>query len=164
MNRVPVITRRTLLRGAGSIAVALPPLEIMLRPRTSGAAPATPPRRFAMSWAGISLAADRHGAEEGVTPKTTGLGWTAPRSLKPLGDMGILPYISVVSGLLIPWALDPPFPGGKGLLVHFNTIGPQLAGTRGGGVRLRSDKGRVLHAHARKVLDGIAAWVPAKSS
>ncbi len=136
MSRVPDITRRTLLRGMGGIAVGLPPLEIMLRTplgrAAGGPVAGAPPPRFGLSWAGVALSAGGGGAQEGTTPKTEGLNWEAPRSLKPLADFGVLSDVTVVSGLLIPWADNPPFPAGKGGLVHFNTMGPQLSGTRGG--------------------------------
>ncbi len=131
MSRVPNVTRRTLLRGVGAAALGLPPLEIMLRGRTAQGAVGAPPMRFCMSWIGNALSSDGNGALEGTTPKSTGTGWAVPRSLKGLADFGIANYVSVVSGLTIPWNVNPP-PGGKGLLVHFNTMGPQIAGTRGG--------------------------------
>src|SRR5262245_46541307 len=40
------LDRRTLLRGAGGAALALPLLEIMMKPRTATATPVTAPRRI----------------------------------------------------------------------------------------------------------------------
>ena len=58
-----VISRRTVLRGAGGLALALPPLEIMSRPGTAHAAPG--PKRFVMAYSGSSLGTER-GANMGV--------------------------------------------------------------------------------------------------
>ena len=47
------LSRRTLLRGAGGIAVGLPALEIMAGGRTAHGAVAKPPKRFVISWGGV---------------------------------------------------------------------------------------------------------------
>jgi hypothetical protein len=124
------ISRRTLLRGAG-VAVALPSLEIMMHTSAVRAAPTPPPKRFCMSWIGTATAPSNNGNIEGVTPTAQGTGWVVPRSLKALTTYGLAGQVSVVSNLLIPWTSGTPGPGEKGNLVHFNTMGPQLAGTRG---------------------------------
>ncbi len=164
MSRVAKVSRRSLLRGMGGVAVGLPPLEIMLRTRMGRAAGAAvagaPPPRYTASWAGVALSPDGGGGSEGVTPKSQGLNWAAPRSLKALADFGILSDITVVSGLLIPWnAANPPFPAGKGNLVHFNTMGPQLSGTRGGGGALGSSSPTDT-THDMHVADAISAGAP----
>jgi hypothetical protein len=122
------LSRRTVLRGAGGAAVALPALEIMgLGERRAHAAP---PARFVLSYGGISTGAYR--PDDELVPATVGRGYDVRRALKPLGEMGLRDDVSVVTGLLIPWAGtdgDPVPPGGRSRFFHFNTAGPQIAGT-----------------------------------
>lgn len=122
----PKLDRRTVLRGMGGIAVALPALEIM---RPSGArAAAAPIRRFVLSWAGVSTGT----AKDEVVPDVVGRNYDLKRALKPLGDLGIQNDVAVVSGLVIPWTTndtDAIPPGGRSRFFHFNTVGPQVAGT-----------------------------------
>ena len=57
------IGRRTLLRGLGGSAVALPPLEIM-GARAAGAQTAGIPRRFVQSFCGVSHGGNRKPIED----------------------------------------------------------------------------------------------------
>jgi hypothetical protein len=75
--RAPM-SRRTLLRGAGSVAIALPFLEAMTPKKALGAAPAMAPRRLLNVF-----------TENGVVPSTwwpsgTEKSWTMPTSMAPL--------------------------------------------------------------------------------
>ena len=47
MAKIPQLNRRTLLRGLGGTALALPWLEVM-EPRRAGAAATTMPKRYAV--------------------------------------------------------------------------------------------------------------------
>jgi hypothetical protein len=122
------LDRRTLLRGMGGIALALPALEIMRGgPRRAHAA-AT--RRFVLSYAGISTGAYKPADQ--VVPDAAGPNYDVKRGLQPLLDMNIRDDVSVVSGLVIPWSTtdaEAVPPGGRSRFFHFNTVGPQIAGT-----------------------------------
>jgi len=125
------LPRRTLLRGIGGFALALPALEIMAPPK---AVAASIPKRFAVSYGGISTNADGWDYDL-LTPATTGTGYELTRALATLGDTedgaSVQNDVSVVTGLLIPWgdAGNLP-PAGKSVYFHYNTVGPQIAGTR----------------------------------
>jgi hypothetical protein len=119
--------RRALLRGLGGVAVALPALEIMGLGRKAHAAG---PGRFVLSYAGVSTGAYR--ADDELVPATVGRNYDVKRALKPLADANLRDDVSVVTGLIIPWAAtdaEPVPPGGRSRFFHFNTQGPMLAGT-----------------------------------
>jgi hypothetical protein len=121
------LDRRALLRGLGGIAVGLPALEIMGFGRKAHAAGTA---RFVLSYAGVSTGA--YVATDELVPTTVGRGYDVKRALKPLMDAGLRDDVSVVSGLVIPWSPNdttPVPPGGRSRFFHFNTQGPQLAGT-----------------------------------
>src|SRR5262245_16485786 len=127
-----VLSRRTALRGAGGLALSLPPLEIMSRPRAAHAAPA--PRRFVMAYAGSSLGADRGasmGAAAIVTPATPGPGYQPPIAFQPLADpaINVKSEVTVVTGLKIPWGTPAP-PAGRAPHFHAYTTIPQTTGRR----------------------------------
>ncbi len=124
------LSRRTLLRGLGGFGVALPLLECML-PRRSSAAGSAIPNRFVVSYGGTSIGADDSG--DMFVPTATGRGYALTRGLKPLGDLGLQADTSVVTGLKIPWGNPGSIPpGGKTVMFHYNTVGPQIAGTKAG--------------------------------
>ncbi len=124
------LDRRTFLRGAAGIAVGLPMLEAML-PRTAKAGGATQAKRFVISWGGISLAG--YGVGGRVVPAETGPNYTVTRGLQPLEDLGITDKVSIVSGLLLPWAEGASMPpAGRSIEFHYNTIAPQISGTVSG--------------------------------
>jgi hypothetical protein len=126
--------RRTLLRGMGGVAIALPLLEIMQQSEASAQAA---PLRYLVSYGGLST-----GRPEGdlVTPDAVGAGYDIKHSLMHLGDgsaygvsgFDIQDYVSVVSGLTIPWegqSGGAP-PGGKIRNFHYCTVQPQMSGMR----------------------------------
>jgi hypothetical protein len=120
------LNRRTLLRGAGGIAVALPALDIM-QPRLARAAGQP---RFVLAYGGVSTGA--YQARDQLVPDMVGPGYDVKRALKPLADMNIRDDVSVVTGLVIPWSVrdtEAVPPGGRSRFFHFNTVGPLIAGT-----------------------------------
>ena len=88
------LSRRTVLRGAGSVAVGLPMLEIMLDDHGTALAGGEPlPRRF-ITWMfgnGVDL--------EAWEPTAVGADWTLPEVMAPLAPHK--DYVSVCSGLEI---------------------------------------------------------------
>ncbi|MEM6989477.1 MAG: DUF1552 domain-containing protein [Myxococcota bacterium] len=94
------LSRRTLLRGctAGlAAAVALPTLEAMLN--TNGTALADGralPCRFGVWFWGNGVRLDQW------VPSDLGPGYAPSPSLQPLADAGVLPQVSVISGLTVP--------------------------------------------------------------
>lgn len=123
------IPRRSFLRGLGGVAVGLPALEIMGAGRAFAQAA---PKRFVVSFGGISTGAD--GTDDDLcVPDGTGPGYEVRPALSPLTELGIAGEVSLVSGLLIPWedgGVMPP--GGRTIYYHYNTVGPQVAGTYAG--------------------------------
>src|SRR5262245_26518616 len=95
--------RRTVLRGMGGVALALPLLEIMGHAEASAE---DAPLRYVVSYGGLSS-----GRQDGelVTPNYTGAGYDIKHSLMHLGDgsaygvtgYDIQDYVSVVSGLIL---------------------------------------------------------------
>lgn len=91
------LSRRTLLRGAGGVAVALPTLEAMLNSQgTAFAAGEALPKRFMTWFFGNGVRLDRW------VPTATGTGWALSPELAPLVDavrgIDVKSYVSVVSG------------------------------------------------------------------
>jgi hypothetical protein len=127
------IDRRAVLRGLGGAIVGLPALEIMT-PRRAWAK-ARPPTRFVISYGGISTGA--YQATDQLVPDVVGPHYDVKRALEPLAKLGIRDDVSLVTGLVIPWqekkdkGAEVP-PGGRTVGFHYNTVGPQLAGTRTG--------------------------------
>jgi hypothetical protein len=125
------ITRRSLLRDIAGIGVALPALEIMAPRRAFGGTPAGIPKRFTLSYVGASTGNDS--LQSYIEPSKTGANYDIPKSLKPLADMGVQARTSVVTGLMVPWATGGAVPpGGRSVAFHYNTMGPNVAGTKAG--------------------------------
>jgi hypothetical protein len=128
------ITRRTLLRGAGGAAVALPVLEVMaLGVRRPAQAAAAIPKRYVVLYGGLSTRKDT-GKDDPTVPSQVGPGYAAPLALQPLVELGVKDHVTVVSGLRIPSSGDDTnvAPGGRGTGFHFNTMAPQCSGTKSG--------------------------------
>lgn len=91
------LNRRTVLRGAGSVAVALPTLEIMLNNNGDALADgADLPLRFIsfMFGNGVQLAS--------WEPEVTGPNWAAggvPSLLQPLVDFDVVDYVNICTGM-----------------------------------------------------------------
>lgn len=127
--------RRTFLRGLGSLAVALPTLEIMLNSHGEALADGTPlPKRFLVCFDGQSLGGDGDPIHNFYVPDTVGANYDLKQALVPLGDYGnIKNEISVVSGLKIPWAgensgMIPA--GGRSDDFHIQSLCPLFTGMR----------------------------------
>ena len=96
------LTRRTFLRGASGVAVALPMLEIMLNENGDAFADgAGLCKRLLLTFGGFSLASD-NGVYE-YKPDIVGPGYDLKTATAPLGDYGDLTSeVTVVSNLRIP--------------------------------------------------------------
>jgi hypothetical protein len=134
-----MLSRRTMLRGIGGAALALPFLESML-PRTARAGgQAAIPTRYVFCYAGTSTG--RYLTEtEGkiLEPSTFGALTDVGadmHSLQPLVTEGVLGDVSLVSNLLVPWgtnANDLPA-GGRLVELDFHggpSVTPQLSGRK----------------------------------
>lgn len=140
MARRKKINRRTFLRGAGGVALALPFLEIM--GDDGHAQPTTSPKRYVVLVAGSSLGAGRVHIDETYVPSTTGFGYDLKRALVPFGGGtlqtgtiygDVRDRISVVTDLKIPWAAENAgvVPnGGRPDNHHETMVSPLLAGVR----------------------------------
>jgi hypothetical protein len=146
--------RRRLLRGAGGIALALPVLEgLGARPARAAAV-----RRFVLSYGGISTGTSK----DELVPDVIGRGYDVKRALKPLTDMSLRDDVSVVSGLVIPWSAsdaEPVPPGGRSRFFHFNTVGPQVAGTATPAARNGRPRGPTADQIVASAIGGPAAKV-----
>lgn len=141
------IDRRAFLRGAAGVAVALPALEIMGATRffsgsRAAAEGATPPKRFFVAFGGVSTGADGDSGDQLLVPSTVGRGYDVKRALQPIAELGVRDDISVVTGLLLPWGEGSAIPpGGRSVYYHYNTVGPQVSGMRGGADREGTPRG-----------------------
>src|SRR5262245_28659662 len=97
------LSRRTILRSAGGVGIALPWLEAMIDPRAAHAQ-AAPPKRYVVCFGGHSLNKDRSPATTAASefiPNTVGTNYDLKGALAPLGDPqwgAAKSEISVVSG------------------------------------------------------------------
>src|SRR5262245_42827686 len=136
------LPRRTFLRGAGGIAVALPALEIMsLRTARAQAVP----KRFLMAAGGGSVPDETTGLRY-LVPAATCRVYEPRRALGPIQgglqwQVGGSPYdsmkadVGLVSGLKVPWSTDPDHnstdlaripDGGRALIFHGSSQAPQF--------------------------------------
>jgi len=120
-------------------------------------------------YGGMSLVSDGNPTE--LVPDAVGLGYDLKRAALPLGA-GPLPsnpgvggdgfdvrdHVSIVSGLTIPWDDGSGIPpGGKSPEFHYNSIGPQTSGMRGGPGRKEEPNGPTAD---QIVADAIAGDTP----
>lgn len=139
--------RRTFLRGAGGVAVALPVLECMLDDHgVAYAGGAALPQRYAIVFAGQALGGDGYSKtsnrvagvsyEEGghfIAPPEVGSGYTVTTPLQPVSDL--VSDFSVVSNMRIPWnassadGADVPA-GGAYRDFHGGGCSPLISGVR----------------------------------
>ena len=147
------LKRRALLRGIAGSALALPALEIMQPTPAHAGGSGGPPKRFVMIYGGMSLGAPY--APQLVVPTGVGQGYDLPRAVTPLGSealpsnpglggvgFDVQDHVSIVSGLTVPWDTGSGVPpGGRTNEFHYNTMGPQTSGMRGGPGRTEEPNG-----------------------
>lgn len=138
MTRRNRLSRRALLRGAGGIALALPFLEAM-RPGTAAAQTVGPPRRYVVSFAGVST-----GRIERIRPTATGASYTLTTPLQALEPLKA--KVSVITGLRVPQSGAGGWTGNW----HGSSLGPLVSGV--------SATGRtVANGHGDAVARGVTS-------
>jgi hypothetical protein len=126
------LDRRTVLRGAGGLAMALPALDIMARGARAASRTGARPGRFVLSYVGISTGKDGK-QDDSAVPRTTGAAYERTRGLASLVDLGVDHEVTVVSGLTLPYQTKPDgeIPAaGRRLTFHGHTVGPMITGVR----------------------------------
>ncbi|NUP09260.1 MAG: DUF1552 domain-containing protein [Polyangiaceae bacterium] len=120
--------RRTMLRGLGGIALALPFLELLDAPKAKAGGGAKP-MRYIFGFGGSSLGID---GMDAVIPASEGaLAGQITRGLQPLEDLGLTDVVSIVSGLEIPYGPDGSIPaGGRYIEWHSSSPCPLACGVR----------------------------------
>ncbi len=127
MTRAP-LTRRTLLRGLGQVAIGLPWLEAMSH--SAWAAPMMP-KRYLLGFAGCSLGGYSGRIADTFVPSVVGAGYDLKLALGNLAP--VKDQVTVVTGLRMPSAADnggtvPP--GGRPDHFHEKQVAPLLTGVR----------------------------------
>lgn len=126
------MSRRSLLRGIGGIAIALPVLEIMGTPKTAKAAASK--KRFVSCYAGFSIGDLRKsdGGRGLVQPSTEGTNYEITTALQPLQAYNVKSLVGVVTGLKMATDGKAPgsLPGAPPSIFHGYTEFPQLAGCK----------------------------------
>jgi len=125
MRRIGKLTldRRTLLRGmlgGAAVGVALPALDIMLNDNgTALAVGDAIPTRFGVWFWGNGV------RREHWVPDGTGAGWTPRAELQPLVDLGLRPWLNVLTGFEIKTATHPHHSGMAGIMTgaHYQQVG-----------------------------------------
>ncbi len=119
------LSRRSLLRGAGGVALGLPALECMLGPNGDALAAGAPlPLRYLLCFAGHSLRTDQGPAVRFV-PEATGRGYDVPYALSALDALDLTDEVTVVSNLFIPSSPEVATPPPQGY-AEFHWHGPPL--------------------------------------
>ncbi len=122
MNPLPRLNRRTLLRGAGTTALALPLLEIMA-PRRAQAQ--TLPLRYVVLYGSYSLSPDDDPAQNLIVPSRTGPDYDLKDGLLPLAP--VQSEVTVVSGLALEGVGHPD--AGDGIPIHWHNDAIFAGGT-----------------------------------
>lgn len=121
------LSRRTLLRGAGGLALGLPLLEAMLDGKAW--AQAAPPKRYLLGFAGCSLGGYDGSIAQTFVPSTVGAGYDLKPALANLAP--VKNDVTVITGLKLPWAVNGVIPaGGKAVQFHYYQVAPLLTGQR----------------------------------
>ena len=123
------LSRRTLLRGAAGIGIALPWLEAMAGNRAF--AQVASPLRYLLGYAGVSLGGYDGDINQTFVPTTVGANYDLKAALLNLAP--IKSQVSVISGLRIPTAAENngTVPSaGRPVAFHGNQVAPLLTGTR----------------------------------
>lgn len=126
------LSRRAILRGAGSVAIGLPLLEAMLDDHGEAFADQTTiPQRFLICFMGQSLGADNDSSGSLWVPNKLGPAYDLKTGLAPIAPVQDL--ITIVSGLKIPYAYENAgmIPaGGRSDNFHIQSLCPLLTGVR----------------------------------
>ncbi len=181
MGRVFRLPRRTFLRGAGGVALALPALEIMAPSRAARAGGGASPK-FMTSFVGTSIGRNHWPDDDccgptypgdQLTPDNEGAGYDLKHVLSPVGAdpwqyhsgfggnqpaFDVQKELTVVSGLKVPWGPDGDLPpGGRTIKFHYCTVTPQISGT------ICSDYSEAPHGPTidQMVVDAIGGGRPA---
>lgn len=129
-NKSVALDRRTFLRGLGTVAVALPVLDIMCNSHGEAMADGKPiPKRYLVCFNGQSLGGDGDPVHNMYAPDKIGADYDLKLALAPLA--AVKDVVSVVSGLKIPWANGGPIPaGGRSDDHHIQSLCPLFTGMR----------------------------------
>lgn len=130
------LSRRTVLRGAAGVAVALPTLEIMLNGNGDAyAAGGALPKRFAVAFGGHALGGDFDPLHNELVPDLVGPGYDLKRASSTLANNGdVTDRVTIVSGLRIPYDDGAGIPrGGWGRNFHTQGLCPLFSGMRSAG-------------------------------
>lgn len=123
------LNRRTFLRGAGGVAIALPTLEIMLSRHgdalAGGAGPV--PRRFFIGFHGQAMGGDGDPVRDLYRPDAFGPNYDLKAATMPLANYGdVRPDVSIISNLRIPY--NNSGPGSWNTEFHLGALPPLLCG------------------------------------
>lgn len=137
------LSRRTVLRGAGGVTLALPILEAMVDGRKAHAQTAQVRKKLVICFSGHSIGtgSPAGGPAAHLVPTGTGPGYdlTNRMSLAPIKQANLQQYVTVVSKLRIPWTASGATPaGGWSGDFHTNAVMPLLSGQKMGTPRAPS--------------------------
>ena len=127
------LSRRTLLRGAAGIGLALPWLEAMVGNRAQAQQLASP-LRYLLGFAGVSLGGYDGDINQTFVPTTVGANYDLKAALTNLAP--VKDQVTIVSGLRIPTAAEnggTTPAAGRPVAFHGNQLAPLLTGKRTGG-------------------------------
>ncbi len=128
MTGILRLSRRTLLRGAGGLAVGLPFLEAMAA-RSAAAQTVAPPRRLVIMYSPNGRILNTW------TPGEFGPNFTPSRTLAPLATPLLRPHLTVLSGLKMQASIDRGGNGHNGGMTSMLT-GAQGTDSWGGGISI----------------------------
>ncbi len=132
-TKLPPLDRRTFLRGAFGIGVALPTLEIMLNGNgTAYASGAAFSQRYFVGFGGCALGCDGDSVHNLLVPDTVGPNYDLKLASQSLASHGnVKDHVTIVSGLRIPYDTGSGIPaGGWAWDFHTQALGPLLTGVR----------------------------------
>ncbi len=127
------LSRRVFLTGVGGTMIGVPLLETMLDDHGEAfAQDGEPiPKRYVVCFGGHSLGADRDDVHNMFVPQTVGRNYDTPLAIEPIGELGLVDDVSVLSGLEIPSAFGGSEPaGGRHDDFHIASLSPLLSGVR----------------------------------
>ncbi len=124
------LSRRSMLRGMGGAAIALPTLDVMLDRHGAAFAQGAPlPKRYLVCFGGQSLGGDGDPLHNDYVPNTIGRSYDLKSALAPLAP--VKDDVTVVSGMQIPTANGGAVPaGGRRDDFHVSSLSPLLSGVR----------------------------------